>query len=100
MRTWKQILSPSRADVQPPYLQPPPDYPQPRAPCPPARLRRWSGLVQGVIAFLVGNSAPRITHKTIGQTQGWIVYDPIDASYQQFTQEHEVRIWLEQRYYR
>ncbi|MDB9313306.1 hypothetical protein PN462_09365 [Spirulina sp. CS-785/01] len=63
-----------------------------------SRLQRWG---QEVISALEGSDEPRVTlcRSAKGETY-WKVYDPKHRFTAMFATEQEVRVWLEQRYYR
>lgn len=52
-------------------------------------------LWQGFIAFLAGNSEPKIQRVS---EDNWRVYDPKTNRSLNFTSEQEVRVWLDERY--
>jgi hypothetical protein len=54
---------------------------------------------QQLLLALIGNTEPKIW--TLTDSQGdiyWRVYDPNTQTFFVFNTEHEVRIWIEQRY--
>jgi len=66
----------------------------------PSRLHKfWSQCINVVIQRLTAGNEPRISLRTVGDTEVWKVYDPVDSSLHYFTHEDEVRAWLDQRYY-
>lgn len=54
---------------------------------------------QGLISSMVGSTGPQIRQLQNGNLR-WRAYDPISGQAAHFTSEHELRQWLEQRYYR
>jgi hypothetical protein len=67
----------------------------------PARLRHFFGrLGNTLVQWLTQKSTLRTHRSTQGETEVWEVYDPRDHRTHFFTHENEVRIWLEERYYR
>jgi len=65
----------------------------------PSRFQRfWSRLISTVVHRLTAGNEPRISHKIVGEVEVWKVYDPVDCSLHAFTDETEVRAWIDQRY--
>lgn len=66
----------------------------------PSRLRQFlSGVSQALVNWLIQGDAPRIHRFTQGETEVWKGYDSMDQRTHYFTQEEDVRAWLDQRYY-
>ncbi|NJR38570.1 MAG: hypothetical protein HC781_06630 [Leptolyngbyaceae cyanobacterium CSU_1_4] len=60
-----------------------------------------SRIFQTLVAKLSGNNDPQIKLKYSSSGQEyWHVYDPMTGKAETFATEAEVRIWVEQRYYR
>jgi hypothetical protein len=58
------------------------------------------GWVQRCVHALVGNREPRIFHRRDRQGYSYLeVYDPVSGKTHYFHTTHEVRVWLERRYY-
>ncbi len=66
------------------------------------KLRSWLfHICKSLAKALIGKNEPRIWQKTNRQGDTyWKVYDPATGQTAYFTCEAEVRIWLEQCYYR
>lgn len=62
-------------------------------------LQRLMTLGGRVISFLTTNQDLRIWQQTRQGRQIWFAYDPITDQKRQFFSEHELRIWLDSRYY-
>jgi len=63
----------------------------------PSRWQRWG---QALFRYFLGAKEPRIVTKI--DRDGHLfyeVYDPIDRRHHTFGSEHDVRVWLEERYY-
>lgn len=54
---------------------------------------------QNLISSMTGSTEPQIRQLQNGDLR-WRAYDPISRQAAHFTSEHELRQWLEQRYYR
>lgn len=66
----------------------------------PSRLRQvFNHIGHALVHWLTQGDTPRIQRFTQGETEVWKVYDPIDHRTHYFTQEDDVRSWLDQRYY-
>lgn len=63
---------------------------------------RFNRIWQAFTQALFSSNEPRVWQKVDrqGQTIAWFVYDPTIARSICFGSELEVRLWLEQRYYR
>jgi len=62
-------------------------------------LQTIKALGSKIVATLTQDEAPRITSVMTAEGMQWRVYDPVGDRTYHFTQESEVRAWLEQRYY-
>ncbi|MDA0673820.1 MAG: hypothetical protein O3C67_08985 [Cyanobacteria bacterium] len=62
----------------------------------PVILQQWG---QQMVAWLTQGDQPRIHRQQRGDVQVWRVYDPVDNQTRYFTEEAEVRTWLEQRFH-
>jgi hypothetical protein len=64
--------------------------------------KRWQQLLTQAanawVHWLTAGNAPRIQRAIVGETEIWRVYDPVDQRTHYFDQEHEVRVWLDQRF--
>ena len=59
------------------------------------------GIVEQIITFLLGSSEPKIwQNQTRKGELIWHIYDPITRKTEQFISEKDVRIWIENHYYR
>lgn len=71
-----------------------------RIPKPKLNLARNLGTIwQGIANGLIGNSEPKIWK--LADAQGntyWRIYDPVVRQFLVLDTEHDVRIWIEQRY--
>ena len=64
---------------------------------PPARWQRWG---RALFRYFLGSREPHIVTKRDRDGNPYYdVYDPIDRRHHTFGSEHEVRVWLEERYY-
>ena len=52
------------------------------------------------VNWLTVENDVHIRHKIRGGREVWKVYDPISKSSRSFSTEDEVRVWIEQRFYR
>ncbi|NJL02654.1 MAG: hypothetical protein HC910_19625 [Spirulinaceae cyanobacterium SM2_1_0] len=58
-------------------------------------------LVKAVLAATIKAHEPRIRLTRDAQGQPlWRVFDPVSRTHASFARERDVRVWLEQRYYR
>lgn len=83
-------------NAEPTQAQPAPS--QPRATV--AVTPQWQRWGEALFRYFVGSKEPRIVVKP--QRDGpalYEVYDPVDRRRHTFGSEHEVRVWLEERYY-
>jgi|GEM_PF-1014197 len=63
----------------------------------PSRWQRWG---HALFRYFLGSKEPRIVTKTDREGNScYEVYDPIDRRHYTFGSEHDVRVWLEERYY-
>ncbi|MGF1567158.1 MAG: hypothetical protein ACFCVD_03635 [Nodosilinea sp.] len=53
----------------------------------------------GIVKFLTAQNELRIWQRTRNGRQTWFAYDPITNQTRRFYSEHEVRLWLDNRYY-
>lgn len=61
------------------------------------RLGQWGNTL---LKYFTGSREPRISsHRGADGNVYYEVYDPIDRQRHTFSSEHEVRVWLEGRYY-
>jgi hypothetical protein len=66
----------------------------------PSRVRRFFDQIsQSAWQWLTQGNTPRISRFIQGDVEVWKVYDPINNRTLCFTDEDEVRAWLERRYY-
>ena len=78
-------------------------YPQP-----PAAPKLWQQtqhlfvqVGRSLLEVLIGSREPQIiSSQSRDQQTTFQVYDPVRSTHHFFESEHEVRVWLEQRYYR
>ena len=63
--------------------------------------RKTARIFQNVIEYLAGNSEPKISQiPTRDGNSIWQIYDPKTGKTEEFIGEEDVRIWIEQQYYR
>jgi hypothetical protein len=66
----------------------------------PGQEKGGKGWAQRWIDALVGNREPRVFHRRDRQGYSYLeVYDPASGKTHYFHTTHEVRVWLERRYY-
>jgi hypothetical protein len=66
----------------------------------PKRESLVSRIFQTIVAMLSASNEPRIRLRyTPAGREYWHVYDPATGKAATFTDESEVRVWLEERYY-
>lgn len=77
-----------------------PEATQPAARTPAASPSRWQRWGHTLFRYFLGSQEPRIVTKVDRDGQPiYEVYDPIDRRHHTFSSEHDVRVWLEERYY-
>ncbi|HEY9761914.1 MAG TPA: hypothetical protein V6D07_05285 [Trichocoleus sp.] len=65
-----------------------------------AKNSTFHQILEQVLDCLSPNQEPRVHCRQNRQGKTvWIVHDPSSQTTRQFGSEHEVRVWLEQRYY-
>jgi hypothetical protein len=67
---------------------------------PQKKTRIWSRVFQALVDQFIHNHEPQITMKNHADRKYWQVYDPMTQTATTLDTEADVRVWLEQRYYR
>ncbi|MFQ4134963.1 hypothetical protein PGN35_001460 [Nodosilinea sp. PGN35] len=69
--------------------------------------RRLRPLGSALLSYLCGSTDLRVTVQHSGHPSAWgdgktlfVVYDPVSQQRHTFSSEQELRVWIDQRYYR